>query len=170
NVVPIHLPPLRERLEDLPLLVDHFLEKIAKASNKEKPRLSQKAMTSLMMHSWPGNVRELENVLERAMILAEGDLIGDIFFSHSPYESRDSATSDAVQLDVDVPLKTVIDRAVENIERTYLTKLLTKHRGSIKLTAAAAQIDVRTVLRKMKQFNLNKGDFKISADESPHRT
>lgn len=164
NVVPIHLPPLKERLEDVPLLVDHFLEKIAKANNKNKPVLSQKAMLSLMKHSWPGNVRELENVLERSMILSQGDLIEDVPFPLFASGITDSEAGDLLEFDLRLPLKTIRDQTVERVERRYLTNLLKKNRGSIRLTAANAQIDVRTVLRKMKQFNLNRTDFKKASE------
>ena len=160
NVVPIHLPPLRERLEDVPLLVDHFLEKLAGANNRNKPKLSQGALLSLMKHSWHGNVRELENVLERAMVLYQGDLIEEIPFSILPGDIIAPNPSQWLDFDPNLPFKAVRDQALDKIEKQYFMLLLKKNRGSIGLTAIDAQIDARTVLRKMKQFGLNRSDFK----------
>jgi DNA-binding NtrC family response regulator len=69
NVIPVHLPPLRERREDIPLLAGHFLRRFSEAMNKKTARISEEAMQRLLAHSWPGNVRELENVMERAVAL-----------------------------------------------------------------------------------------------------
>jgi two-component system response regulator AtoC len=76
NVFPIHLPPLRERLDDLPALVTHFIAKFARSGMPQSPGMAQAALPKLGSYSWPGNVRELENIIERAMILARGREIG----------------------------------------------------------------------------------------------
>ena len=75
NVISIHLPALRERMEDLPLLADHFIQKYCKENNKPPLHLTPPALNALMDYSWPGNVRELENVIERAVVLCRGDAI-----------------------------------------------------------------------------------------------
>jgi two-component system response regulator AtoC len=75
NVIAIHIPPLRERKEDIPLLVQHFLEKHRLTSSSAPARITEEAMTSLLEHDWPGNVRELENTVERAVVLAQGGVI-----------------------------------------------------------------------------------------------
>lgn len=160
NVVPIHLPPLRERLEDIPLLTDHFLQKLARTNNRPKPNLSQRGMSGLMKYSWPGNVRELENVLERAMILAQDDAIDEIPFSVSPAHAAACNDEQLLPFDSNLPFKVIRDQALVRVEKQYFTHLLRKNKGSIGLTAADAQVDARTVLRKMKQFGLDKTDFK----------
>jgi len=160
NVVPIHLPPLRERLEDIPLLTDHFLEKLARTNNRPKPELSHRAVLGLMKHSWPGNVRELENVLERAMILGQADLIVEIPFSLSPAQTTVSDDVTRFEFNPNLPLRVVRDQALARVEKQYLTHLLRKNKGSVGLTAADAQVDSRTILRKMKQFGLIRSDFK----------
>src|SRR5688572_22401748 len=71
SVFPIHLPPLRERIEDIPLLVEHFLKRFAARLSKPVPRVSPEALALLLSHPWPGNIRELENLVERAVLLAE---------------------------------------------------------------------------------------------------
>jgi DNA-binding NtrC family response regulator len=75
NVFPVHLPPLRERQGDLPLLVNHFISKFAAGANKQVEGYSDEAMSKMEGYSWPGNVRELENIIERAMILVKGSRI-----------------------------------------------------------------------------------------------
>ena len=75
NVVPVHLPPLRERREDIPELVSHFLARYAAERRMPTPRISDDAMAALQAHDWPGNVRQLRNIIERTMILAPGDRV-----------------------------------------------------------------------------------------------
>src|SRR5262249_48816775 len=75
NVITIHLPPLRDRMTDVPLLADHFVQKYCKENDKPPLHLTPQALNALMDYSWPGNVRELENVIERAVVLCRGDAI-----------------------------------------------------------------------------------------------
>jgi len=160
NVVTIHLPPLRDRLEDIPLLTEHFLDKIARNCNRATPKASQKVMGKLMSHSWPGNVRELENALELAVILTQDSSIDDIAISSAPIQQPLSEREQIPEISTDLPLRIVRDRAVARIERQYLKALLAKNKGAVGRTAADAQIDARTVLRKMKQYGLRRSDFK----------
>jgi DNA-binding NtrC family response regulator len=160
NVVPINIPPLRERVEDIPLLVDHFLEKLARLKGNNRWRISERALSKLMTHSWPGNVRELENVLERALIFNQGHVIEDILFSNIKMNPSASEADSNLVNNLDLPLSTMRDRILARLEHEYLTKLLKKYQGSIKQTAAHAGVDVRTVRRKMKDFDLDKWDFK----------
>ncbi|AFM24741.1 sigma-54-dependent transcriptional regulator [Desulfomonile tiedjei] len=161
NVVPIHLPPLRERLDDIPLLAAHFLEKLAINNNKSQLTLSHRGMFSLMKHPWPGNVRELENVLERAMIMAQDDLIDEIPFSLAGTQVDHSNDNElCLPFDPTLPLKALREETLARMEERYFRHLLKKNKGTVSLTAADAQVDVRTVLRKMKQFGLDKAEFK----------
>jgi two-component system response regulator HydG len=113
-----------------------------------------------MTHSWPGNVRELENVLERALIFNQGHVIEDILFSNIKMNPSASEADSNLVNNLDLPLSTMRDRILARLEHEYLTKLLKKYQGSIKQTAAHAGVDVRTVRRKMKDFDLDKWDFK----------
>ena len=79
NVIPIHLPPLRERREDIPLLVDHFLEKYNRQNSKNVSKISRKVLDLLLRYSWPGNVRELENCIERGVVMSPGDVLSGDF-------------------------------------------------------------------------------------------
>jgi DNA-binding NtrC family response regulator len=160
NVVPLHLPPLRERSEDIPLLAEHFLTQIAERNGSHKPVLSANAMSSLVTHSWPGNVRELENVVERAMVLSQDDTIEVIPFHGSGSQLQLQQVEYPLDVDVDRPLKTIKQEVISRIEREYFIALLRRHKGSIKRTAADAEVDTRTVLRKMNHYGLTKSDFK----------
>jgi DNA-binding NtrC family response regulator len=159
NVVPIHIPPLRERIEDIPLLVGHFLDKMARDKGKSPPGISEKALSLLMSHPWPGNVRELENVLERALVLSQNQIINDI-----PFLSRMTQLHlpkpPSIVVDPELSLKTIRNRAMVQLEKDYLNLILKKYKGSIKRTADHAGIDVRTVRRKMKDYGLDKWRFK----------
>jgi DNA-binding NtrC family response regulator len=160
NVVPISIPPLRERVQDIPLLVDHFLEKLGRVKGNARWCISEKALSQLMAHSWPGNVRELENVLERALIFNQGHLIEDILFSNIKMNPSASEADSNLVINLDLPLSTIRYRIIARLEHEYLTKLLKKYQGSIIRTAAHAGVDARTVRRKMKDFNLDKWNFK----------
>src|SRR5205807_9992793 len=75
NVIRIHMPPLRDRKDDIPLLVEHFLDKHRYSPTSPPARISEEAMAALMRHDWPGNVRELENTVQRAIVLSQGGVI-----------------------------------------------------------------------------------------------
>jgi two-component system response regulator PilR (NtrC family) len=130
NVMPIHLPPLRERKDDIPLLINYFLKK--SSSGREPKKISSEAMNRLVSHRWPGNVRELENTVERLNILASGDTI---MIEHIP----DSITSIAPSpelIPLDIPESGIdLESLLQNAERTMLNKALEKANG-VKTDAA----------------------------------
>ncbi len=161
NVVPIDIPPLRERKEDIPLLVDYFLNKKNHVKGSECSRISEKALSQLMSHSWPGNVRELENVLERALIFHQGHVIETLQFSNINMDKSNPELDPGFSINADLPLATMRDNVLARFEREYIIKLLKKYKGSIKQTASHAEVNVRTIRRKMKDFNLDKWDFKF---------
>ncbi len=90
NVVPVRIPPLRERREDIPELVNHFLARFAAEQRIQTPELSKEAMAALQAHDWPGNVRQLRNIIERTLILTPGDRVGCIEVDLLPPEIIDS--------------------------------------------------------------------------------
>ncbi len=130
NVIPIHLPPLRERKEDIPLLIDFFLKRLL--AGKEQKNITPEAMNALMRYRWPGNVRELENTMERLAILCSGDTIR---LEHVPDALKD-VTPSVELISTDIPEDGVnMEALLENIERTFLRKALEKA-GGIKTEAA----------------------------------
>lgn len=125
NVVSLHLPPLRERLEDIPLLVEHFLGKIARRTGKPEKVLAPDALGLLLGYSWPGNIRQLENVMERLFALSTGPMI--------------SATLTRQALPGEAPLGiTSLSEARKDFEREYLVQLLTATSGNMTLAAELA--------------------------------
>jgi two-component system response regulator PilR (NtrC family) len=130
NVIPIHLPALRDRREDIPLLVELFLKKFS--GGKDPKKITPEAMNLLMNHRWPGNVRELENTIECLVILAAGDRIGH---EHIP-ENIKSVRSGPELMVADIPDEGLeMEKLLENIEKNLLLKALEKT-GGVKTEAA----------------------------------
>ena len=138
NTVPLVLPRLCERVEDIPLLADYFLKKYAREFKKMTTRFSASAQDMLLHHAWPGNVRELEHIVARAVILSQPPTIQaeDLHLRGTPSPSMACSFSEAKAA------------AVTQFERAYLHKLLTAYHGNISRAACAAQKD-RHVLRKL---------------------
>lgn len=151
HVIPIHLPPLRERKEDIPALVEYFLRRFGSKMGKEIKGLTSKAMQKLMLHDWPGNVRELENTIEYAVAMTRHDTITeDFIFATGPQEARDAP---------DAPVKP-LKEAKDDFERNYLIHLLELSRGNVSQAARVAgkyRADFYELLRK---HGLKPEDFK----------
>ena len=146
NVIALHLPPLRERREDIPLLAKHFLGKMAdKSSDTDPTSLSEEAMRALMIYDWPGNVRELENALERAAVVA-GKV--EIRPEHLPQRVLEAPTP---QLVADRPLP---NPAMEVIERAYIEWVLQAEGGNKSRAAEVLGIDPSTLYRKLHRYGL----------------
>lgn len=143
NVIPIHLPPLRERKEDIPLLAQHFLEKYAPTVNPEVKGFSNKAMAALIEHPWKGNVRELENLIERALVHASKPIIDveDLHFEPS---------FDAPKL---VQMALEKEMTLEELEERYIREILKKTGGHKEKAAKILGINRRTLYRKESKFN-----------------
>ena len=154
NVIPIQLPPLRERLEDLPLLIDHILNRHPVAKERKIRQVTAKVLDQMLAYHWPGNIRELENILERAIVKCRGDAIENVDLPAPPQRIVDSwYTGNGAR---EISLK----QCLSNSERDYLRSLLIKYKGSISLTAKEAQVDNKTLYRKMRRHGLHKESFK----------
>jgi two-component system response regulator AtoC len=147
NVIQVELPPLRERKEDIPLLVQHFVTKYATSGSK--PMVSQEAMRRLMAHQWPGNVRQLENVIERAIALLGGRTT--IEAADLPPEMQSAPT--VFVPNVDFP-DTGIDLpgTVEQIERDLISRALTRTGGNKAAAASLLNIKRTTLVEKLKRL------------------
>ena len=145
SVVPIHLPPLRERVGDVPLLAQHFLKRFAGENTKAVTEIDDATMTILQSHSWPGNIRELENVVERGVILARGEVLmpGDL-----PPELTKSAPAPTGSRTL--PLK----RALEIPEREIIERTLRGQNWNRQKTAQALDINRTTLFNKMRKYGL----------------
>ena len=153
NVVPIHMPPLRERVGDIPLLAEHFLHLYAKQSRKDPHALSiaPEAMVRLKQYSWPGNVRELENAVETAVVLCRGDEI-----TADDLPASISSTDDHQRL----PLKEALIRA----ERDIIENALKLNGWRRQPTAAMLEIDRTTLFKKMRLHGLLRDESKVGAE------
>ena len=155
QVVPIYLPPLRERKEDIPPLVEHFIKHYSKELGKEIKGITPAAMQRLMLYSWPGNIRELKNVLERAIILTSHNLIDEqdlLHMTHSAHGHEPLAR--------DKTLYPSFKTAREEFEKGYLIQVLTQVKGNVVQAAKLAQRYRGDVYRLMKKYGLKAEDFK----------
>ena len=148
NVMTIHIPPLRERRGDIPLLIGYFIDRFNKKLNKNIEGLTSEAMPALMGYSWPGNVRELENVLERAMILAKGRWV-------TPTDLPSSVTSDPFFPASTQPEHTLsIKKASRHLERNLIQKALKLTGGNRTRASKILEISRPILLSKIKEYNL----------------
>lgn len=143
NVVKLQLPPLRERREDIPLLVEHFLAKYTHEMNKRVLGMTNGAMRAMLSHTWRGNVRELENVIERAVIFAEGREVG---VEDLPF------TAEGISDDVSEDL----GQAMAQFERQHILQCLKRHGGDKAVTAKVLGIGVSSLYRKLEELNIPK--------------
>ena len=157
NVVPIHIPPLKERIEDIPLLANHFICRFNKRFNKKIRQISNPAMTRLMQHHWPGNVRELENVLERAFVTTDDEIIDTIIFSHDIKEISAQAES-FFPVDTDIPFKVARAMVEKRFEKTYIQEALKRYDGNVSLAAKKTGINPRTLWRKLKEHSIGRNN------------
>ena len=148
NVFPIKLPPLRERLEDIPLLAEHFLHRHGDLAGHRVNRIAHNVISDMMNYSWRGNIRELENLLKRAIIKATSDTISSIELtqgSSAPVESPPASPP----VDLNTPFKNYLDAIVADAEQKYLTRMLRLHKGNINRIAKLMGVDRKTIYRKM---------------------
>ena len=142
NVITIHLPPLREKVSDIPLLVDHFVKKYAEENNKEIDDVSPNALIALMAYGWPGNVRELENMVERAVVMCNERTIGRQYFP---------VVTDAKEADID-EMPTIPGSTLAEIERYSIQKTLEAVGGNRTRAAEILGISLRKVQYRLKEY------------------
>ncbi|MBM4341162.1 MAG: sigma-54-dependent Fis family transcriptional regulator [Deltaproteobacteria bacterium] len=148
NVISILLPTLKERKEDIPLLLDHFLKKYSGINQKKIHDISKEARTLLLRHPFPGNVRELENLIERAVVLCRGEVITT---QDLPFHLQ--AGLSEKQLELSAKLKTLPD-SLEEIERDLIVKALHQHQGVQTRAAESLGISERVLRYKMKKYGI----------------
>jgi DNA-binding NtrC family response regulator len=145
NVINIHIPPLRERREDVPVLAQEFLERLSPELGKEVTGLSEEALRLLIDHDWPGNVRELENAVERAIVTCKTRTLtaDDLAFLHpAPAPEPPGGPGFAV------------GRTLQEIEKDYIAATLRQSRGNIKEAAATLGIDRSTLYEKIRRYDI----------------
>ena len=149
NVLPLHIPPLRERKEDIPLLIRHFIGKYNQAMNKSVTSVDHKAMETLMSYKWLGNVRELENTIERAIVLSEKN---NIESENLPVEIQDFKGE--FQPETLSEEEYSIKKASKSLEISLIKKALTKTKGNHTHAARLLEISHRALLYKIKEYGI----------------
>ncbi len=146
SVVPIHLPPLREREDDIAALADHFLERFRRKKKKDVKGISESAMSALMSYNWPGNVRELESVIERAVVLTENETImpTDLMFFGGQQRPETA-----------YPEQELV--ALETLEQLHIRRVLTATEGKKSKAAEILGIDRKTLRLKMAKYGIGNG-------------
>jgi two-component system response regulator AtoC len=149
NVIVMDMPPLRDRKEDIPLLVDHFLHKHRLTPGSQPARVSEDALSTLIRHDWPGNVRELENTVERAVVLAQGDVITAAHLLLSPVAERKFVDIEET-IRRQVPMKDV----VADVEKGLILEALRQAQGNRTQAAKTLGIYRRLLYAKMKEYGI----------------
>ncbi len=145
NVIPIFLPPLRSRRDDIPLLVNHFLVRFIEKTKKKITSVSPEAMKILSGYNWPGNVRELENVMERAVILTNRNVIMPKDLPPSIRESKSVPVES---------LEPVGEQTLEDLEKDYILKILDRYDWNQKRASEVLGISTTTLWRKLKSYGI----------------
>ena len=148
NVIPIFVPPLRDRVEDVPLLADHFMAEFAREYGRRPKRFEGGAVTALQQYPWPGNVRELRNVIERLMIMVPGDEIAPVDLGFLGPDAL-GPTVPAV-----VAERLPLHEARERFEREYILRTLAEQHGNMSRTADVLGVERSNLYRKMKGFGV----------------
>lgn len=157
NVFPIELPPLRERMDDIPALIEHFLRQFAgeRAADYE---VDQAAVELLMSHAWPGNVRELQNAIERAVVLCEDAKIGRSLFPF--FEAAGKDYPPEISTVVALPYREAMDRLSADCQKQYLTELLKKYAGNVTRAAEHAGIERESFHRLMRKCGIRADEIR----------
>ncbi len=137
HVFCIDLPPLRDRREDIPLLVNHFLNKFCMATSRPMPQLAPEAMDRLMQHDWPGNVRELENAVERALVVGRGPEVRPSDFSFQLHDDEMKG-----------------GRTLDDVERAHIERILRETQHNLSRTARILDIDRTTLYNKLRRYGM----------------
>jgi DNA-binding NtrC family response regulator len=160
NVMPIFLPPLRERKEDIPSLVDYFIKKFTKRHQRDIVSIEPRALSSLTNFPWPGNIRELENVIEHCFIMENSSIIT---FESLPENvkraSQPKASVAAPSQDQSIGENLNYDSFKEQSEKEFIISALKANNGRINQTVAQANIPKNTLLRKIKKYGIHPKDY-----------
>jgi transcriptional regulator with PAS, ATPase and Fis domain len=143
HVFSISIPPLRERKEDIPLLADYFLKRLAQSMNKKADEFTEECMKMITQYDWPGNVRELKNVIERALVVAKGQKIdsSDLSFPFIPKKDAELPTEQK-------------ELTLEDLEKLHIKRVLDSTNRNISHAAKILGIERVTLYNKLKKYNL----------------
>ncbi len=152
NVVPIFVPSLRDRQEDIPLLAEHFMAMLAREYGRRPKTFEADALIALRQYAWPGNVRELRNLVERLMIMVPGDRVSsrDLSFLEQSVAPPGGQPASVAKASLEAPLHEARDR----FERDYILRALAAQHGNISRTAELLGIERSNLYRKMRGFGI----------------
>jgi two-component system response regulator GlrR len=153
NIVALHIPPLRERKEDIPVLVDHFLKKYCAAYDKPLKRFSEDALAAMISYAWPGNIRELENKVQHLVVMSSEPVI-DNRHLHLPENEHQRGESGIERFNA------AREKVIQAFERSYLVRLLTKHKGNVARAARIAGKSRTALWNLIKKHNLSPKQFR----------
>jgi DNA-binding NtrC family response regulator len=159
NVVEIAIPPLRERVEDIPALAERFLTQVAERLGREKKMVDADALASLARHPWRGNVRELRNAIEQASVLAPGQVIGVGDLRLGALEAGAAAAAQPDAVPTNLPFRDAKRSVVESFERSYLVQALRAHGGNISRTAESIGMVRQSLQQKIRELGLRSDDW-----------
>jgi two-component system nitrogen regulation response regulator NtrX len=154
NVVPVRIPPLRERREDIPEMVGHYLARFAAERHMSTPSISEEAMAALQAHDWPGNVRQLRNIIERTIILAPGDRVACIDVDLLPPEILENQNAMGGPTAAVAIMGSPLREARESFEREYLKIQIRRFSGNISRTASFIGMERSALHRKLKALGI----------------
>jgi DNA-binding NtrC family response regulator len=158
SVAKISAPALRERREDIPLLVEHFLRQLTATIGSKDPRLPDDFAARAQRHAWPGNVRELRNAVERACLLPNHPTLG--------FEAPPKKEGSFGEVDIDVPFKVAKQRLVDEFDRKYLEQLLEAHDNNISAAARAAGIERMSIYKMIRRLGLDKTEARSDDEQA----
>jgi len=154
NVVPVRIPPIKERREDIPDLVNHFLARFAADRRIPPPRIAEEALAALQANDWPGNVRQLRNIIERTLILAPGDRVECIDIDLLPPEIVEGQGASNINTSSIAIMGSPLREARESFEREYLKIQIRRFSGNISRTASFIGMERSALHRKLKALGL----------------
>ena len=155
NTFPIHIPPLRQRRDDIVLLANHYLQVYAEKNEKQVSGISSEAMELLRSCPWRGNVRELQNVIERALILSGGESVQPDHLPDSVKKTDTADGSEPAEYRLDLPFKDAKERLIEDFERRYIIDVLKNFKGNVSRSAEHSGIDRRSLHRLLSKYHID---------------
>ena len=162
SVAKLSVPALRERREDIPLLVEHFLRQLTATIGSKDPRLPDDFAARAQRHAWPGNVRELRNAVERACLLPNHPTLG--------FEAPPKKEGSFGSVDIDVPFKVAKQQLVDEFDRKYLEQLLEAHDNNISAAARAAGIERMSIYKMIRRLGLDKTEAREGEGDDEEST
>jgi two-component system nitrogen regulation response regulator NtrX len=165
NVVPIQVPPLSARRDDIPLLIEHFVERLTTSGGMARREISADVIAALQAYEWPGNVRQLRNVVERMLILAADDVLDPIGADMLPAEINGTATAALRAGQGEAIMSVPLREAREAFEKEYLQAQITRFGGNISRTASFVGMERSALHRKLKSLGLQTGDRRAGDEE-----